>query len=542
VKLRPYQEECLAAIYAYLEKEKGHCCASIATGLGKSLIAAKICQWALSHVSNAVVYVVVPTQELCEQNYGEMLEVWPDAPAGIYCAGLGRKEKRQLIFGTIQSLYRAKAKLPKADLLVADECDGIPHSSEGMWRNLISFCEKRDPDFRVIGLTATPFRMSSGRLDEGDEKLFDKVVYEYGVKEGIESGYLSPLITKDTDTKLDTSDVKMRGGDFIESELQKAVDRDDLNYAVVEESIKRAGDRKWWLFFCCGIEHSEHIAAILREKGIAAEALSSLDSKPERKRKIDGFRAGDIQALCSTNILTRGFNVKGVSFISMLRPTRSPALFIQCLGRGTRLHESKKDCLVADFSGNLLHFGPIDKITGRKKKGSGDAPLKVCPGCDSVIPISHRTCPDCGHAFPIEEKQKFSSKASTAAILSTDEDIPQELEITSIKYGLHQKEGRPECMKITYQCGLFSVYEFIHFEININRAERWWKARTHLPLPKNARQALVFRDRLAKPARIVVKKNGKYWNVERHIWSNVASAGARQGESGGTPRSIYSVL
>ncbi len=540
MQLRPYQEKAVASLWRYFEEgNTGHPLISMAVGTGKSLVMAKLAQDIMQY-PNTTIAVIAPSQILVEQNYNELKRLWPKAPAGIYCAGLGRKDTHYpIIFGTIQSMYRAKSKLPTIEIGIVDESHGIPHSQEGMWRTYINEQKARNPDLRIIGLSGSPYRMSTGRLDEGKDKLFDKVVFEYSLKDGIDEGYLSPLITKDTKQHFDLSGVRTRSGDYAQDDLQKAVNKDDINRAVVKESINLAGNRKGWLFFCTGIEHSEEIARILREEGIKAVSITSKDSDEFCKKSIEEFRRGEIQALASVSMLDTGFNVPMISFIADVCPTKSPGRLVQRYGRGARKAEGKENCLIADYSSNLLFHGVIDKIDGRRKpKGKGEAPIRICEECATINHAAARKCIDCGFEFPRNDIAKFSSKASTAPILSSDNVIhePQTLQVDSVSYGLHVKEGRPDSMRVTYSCGLLRISEWIHFQINISRGERWWKSRSSYPLPKTAKQALVFSKSLKTPSAIIVKQNGKYLNVENYLWNNVSYVQEKQTGTAGVFR------
>jgi len=524
MQLREYQSQSIAAIYDYFNKGgDGDVTITIPTSGGKSLCMAKFIENAVQEY-NSNIWVVTHVKELVKQDYDELQTIWPFAPAGIYCAGLNQKDlTKQITFGTVQSLRLALKKVKKVpDLLIWDEVHLLPFDENTAYRKFVSELKSRNPDLKVIGYTATNFRTNGGYLHKGEGALFSDNIFEVSVRELLDQGYLCPLITKATKAKLDTTGVHTRGGDYIQGELERAVDKEDLNEATVTEAMALAGDRKCWLFFCCGISHSKHIAEVLRSKGVAAEALTSENSDTERDKILDDFRSGKLKALCSMGILTTGFSHKPVDFIAMLRPTKSPVLYTQILGRGMRLHPDKASCLIGDFANNIAYHGPVDRLQIQQKgKGSGEAPVKECPNCSSMIFAGFRECPDCNYVFPINDKPKFDSRASTLAVISGQPSAPQELRVDSVKYGLHQKEDRPPCMRVTYQCGLLSVSEFIHFEINISRAERWWSARSKMPLPKNAKQALVFSKSLKIPSAIIVKQNGKYLNVENYLWSNV---------------------
>lgn len=524
MQLRPYQQEAVSSIFRYYEEGgNGHPLISLPTASGKGKTLSEFTRQAVQDYGSRV-FIATYVAELVQQDYDEMLEVFPNAPVGIYCAGLNRKElHKQIVIGTLQSLRKAVGKIKNPpDLLIIDECQVIANDEATSYRKFIADLTALNPDLKVIGFSATCYRMGQGMLHKGEGALFTDLIYDKNIAELIKEGYLSPLVTKSTSTKLDTTGVSTRLGDFAIGELERAVDKDDINEAAVDEAIRMGQDRKGWLFFCCGISHANHIAEILNKKGYPAAAITADTPKEVRKQIIADFKAQKLRALCSMNVLAVGFNAPHADMGVCLRPTKSTGLWVQMVGRLTRLSPGKANGLVADMAGNTLRFGPIDALTVEgKKKGSGDAPVKICENCQSYMPISIKVCKDCGHEFPINAAPKFQAKAFEGAILSGQPSAPQELRVDSIKYGLHQKEGRPPCMRVTYQCGLLSVSEFIHFEINIPRAERWWRSRSSMSLPKNAKQALVFSKSLKVPSAIIVKQNGKYLNVEGHLWSNV---------------------
>jgi DNA repair protein RadD len=180
------------------------------------LVQAKLGQTLINEYSGLRIVSITHVQELIEQNYKELLGIWPFAPAGMYSAGLGQRAiNSQFLFGGIQSLHRRVAELGWVDLLIVDEAQLIPRNADTMYGRFITELLKINPDMRVMGLTATPYRTDSGRLDEGEARLFDKVVYEYDIADGIRDGYLSRLVSKGTDTRFNLEGVGRRGGDFI---------------------------------------------------------------------------------------------------------------------------------------------------------------------------------------------------------------------------------------------------------------------------------------------------------------------------------------
>jgi len=228
LELRPYQEEAVQSVFDYWSEEPGNPLIDLATGLGKSLCMANLIQRLLAGWPDMRVMVITHVAELIEQNYLELLNVWPFAPAGIFSAGLNRRDaKSQIIFAGIQTVHSKAAQIGYVDVIMVDEAHLIPVNNETMYGRFIAAMRAINPDLKVLGLTATPYRLDSGRLDEGDDRLFDRVVYTYGIADGIREGYLAPLSSKGTDTTYDLKGVGKLGGDYKQNALAAALSPKD---------------------------------------------------------------------------------------------------------------------------------------------------------------------------------------------------------------------------------------------------------------------------------------------------------------------------
>ncbi|MBO6884180.1 MAG: DEAD/DEAH box helicase family protein, partial [Marivita sp.] len=259
--LRPYQEAAIAAIYKYYGEKSGNCCIVIPTAGGKSLVMAAFIEGVLKAWPDQRILIVTHVRELIAQNHAEMIGLWPEAPAGIYSAGLGKREAQaQILFAGIQSIHRRAQEIGHTDLVLIDEAHLIPGNSSTMYRRFLDGLTRINPALKVIGLTATPFRVDSGMLHEGKNALFTDIAYEAPVRDLIDAGYLSPLVSKQPATRLDVSKVGTRAGDFIARDLAAAVDQDAITRAAVSEIIEHGRDRKSWLAFCSGVEHARHVA------------------------------------------------------------------------------------------------------------------------------------------------------------------------------------------------------------------------------------------------------------------------------------------
>ncbi len=442
--LREYQQRTIDQLYAWFEAgNPGNPCLVLPTGSGKSHIVAALCKDAIQNWPETRVLMLTHMAELITQNAEKMRQHWPGAPMGIYSAGIGRRDLGEPItFAGIQSVRSRSKQLGHVDLVIIDECHLVNHKDEGVYRKLLGELKAINPHLRVIGLTATPYRLGHGLITD-EPALFDALLEPVSIEELVFKGYLATLRSKITKAKLDTTGVHKRGGEFIESELQAAVDTDDKNQAVVQEVVALAGERKAWLVFCTGVKHAHHVAEVLRQHGVTAECVTGETPKKERKKLLDDFRAGRLRALTNANVLTTGFDYPNIDLVVMLRPTMSASLYIQMAGRGMRVKSHTDHCLVLDFAGVVEAHGPITNVQPPKKgsDGNGEAPVKVCDECGELVHISAAVCPACGAMFPEPVKK--------ALVLHHDDIMGLEgkdLEITTWNWRIHTSKASGKLM------------------------------------------------------------------------------------------------
>lgn len=456
MKLRDYQQRAIDDLYKWFSSgNKGNPCLVLPTGSGKSHIVAALCKDALQQWPETKVLMLTHVKELIQQNAEKMRDHWPGAPMGIYSSSLNKRQLGEPItFAGIQSIRNKADQLGHIDLVIIDECHLVSHKDEGGYRKLLSALLIINPALRVIGLTATPYRLNHGMITD-KPALFDDLIDPVSIEELIYKGFLSTLRSKRTSSKLDVSEVHKRGGEFIDSELQAAVDNEDKNEEVVSEVIRLAGDRKAWLFFCSGVAHAEHIKEVLISQGIIAECITGETNQKERAQIIADYKAGKIKALTNANVLTTGFDYPGIDLIAMLRPTMSASLYVQMAGRGMRPKSHTDHCLVLDFAGVVETHGPITNIKppNKKEKGNGEAPVKVCDECGELVYISATTCPACGNEFPPPERPDLSLR---------NDDIMgiegSEMEVTSWNWRKHtSKTSGKEMLAVTYYGALSDI-------------------------------------------------------------------------------------
>lgn len=581
MKLRDYQTEAIGSIYSYFAThtlEDSHLhgetpvpnpVIAMPTGTGKAVVIAGFVQQVLSQWPGQRIMMLTHVKELIDQNADKLRTMWPQAPLGIFSAGLGEKSLGMPItFGGVQSVANALKKdvyaFGKIDLMLIDECHLVSPNENAAYQKVIGALRSINPYLRVIGLSATPYRLGLGMITDGG--VFTDMAYDVtGLRpfnRFIDEGYLAPLIPMPTETQIDVSSVHIRGGEFVPGELDAALD-DKTTWLALQEASASAATRYHWLIFAPSIDKVELIVKMLGALGIDAAGVHSKMDKDERDDNIARFKAGQIRALVNADILTTGFDFPALDCIILLRATNSPGLHVQILGRGTRpffapgfdlntidgrlaaiAASYKQNCLVLDFAGNTRRLGPINdpRIPGKKGKGTGDIPIKACDACGCLNHISARFCVNCGEEFTFQEK--ITAKASTIALIVRDEPQVEEFKVDRVTYAPHVKMGSPPSLKVSYYCGARRFTEWVCLQHHGNpiqhKAQVWWRQRDKSgtrwtwptlegekpdvrDVPPSIEQALPVVASLNIPAKIRVWVNRKYPEILSHSFEKEPS-------------------
>ncbi len=464
MKLRDYQHTAKEQLWDFFRARKGdgkqHNPLLVApTGSGKSVMIAAIIKDMLERFGGLRVLVVTHQKELIAQNYEKLRITYPTCDAGIYSSSLGRKQTdNKVLFCGIQSIWKKAHDLGDFSLVLVDEAHTIPVKGFGMYQKFLNDLRAICGNVPVVGLTATPYRLDSGYLHTGADAFFTDVAVEIDVNDLLEKGYLCPVTTKATSFIIDTSDVKKRGGEFITGDLEKAVD--SVTEAALTDAIKKTEQRKTGLIFCVTVAHAEHVSEFMNNVGKSCAVIHGQTPQKERDRLLNALKHGELDCLANVNCLTTGVDIPNIDYLILLRPTLSPGLFVQMVGRGMRLHDEKINCLVLDYAGNIQRHGPIDRINviEKGKKEDGECPVKTCPECESIVHAALKVCPECEYEFPPPEP-KFKDKASLEAILSKDYE-PEWRAVDRLTCTLHKgKDGKHNTMRVDYwnDSGLFPI-------------------------------------------------------------------------------------
>lgn len=534
MKPRYYQEDAIVSIFDYFANGgQGNPIVAMPTGTGKSLVIAEFVRRVYSLYPNQRIMMLTHVKELIEQNAERLLQVWPTAPLGIYSAGMGKKDTiMPIIFGGVGSVVNDIAAFGHRDLILIDECHLLSPKEDTMYQKIITQLLIINPYLKVIGLTATHYRMKQGLLTDGDG-IFTDVCYDItGVSEFnklIREGFLAPLIPRPTQTEISMEGVSIVGNDYNKKQMAARVDTDEITYNAVREMVEGAANRNCWLVFAASVENAEHIAAMLQTFGVDSLAVHSKLNKKTNDERLAAFKAGEIKCIVNNKKLTTGFDHPPIDFIGDLLPTMSPGLHVQKYGRGTRPFPGKENCLVFDFARNTRRLGPInDPVKPRKPGkggGTGEVPIKICEICGFYNHTSARVCdnPDCSHVFTF--KSKLMAMADDTVLIKSD--IPEVvlMDVKSVLYNLHEKKDKngnmlsPPSIKVSYICGLRQFSEWVCLEhpgMAGKKARDWWRQRIGTEPPTFTWEALQEVSKLKVPARIRVWVNKKYPEVMGH--------------------------
>lgn len=334
-ELRDYQRRMVDAVLSWFcdEGNKGKAVCLVApTGSGKTALSA-----AITEEVGGKALLLTHTKELIEQDGEAMAFHSPKRSVGYYSASIGRKDLScDTTCAGIASMYRCK-DLPSFDLVLIDEAHLINNRDEGMYRQLLSRIWEVNPNAWIAGLTATPYRLGQGMLT--DDGFFSDIIDVVSVRELQDKGYLAHLTSKWTETHYDFSKLRVRGGEFRDDDVQKAVSVFKTNEQVADEIVRRGEDRNAWLVFCAGVAHAETMCTLLNERGIPTACVTGETPKTERERILEAYKAGEYRCLTNMRILTTGFNYPDIDMVALLAPTLSPGLY--CLDLETEILTDK---------------------------------------------------------------------------------------------------------------------------------------------------------------------------------------------------------
>ena len=386
--LRPYQREAVKRVVSHFRATSDPGVVVLPTGSGKSLVIAE-----LARLARGRVLVLAHVRELVEQNHAKYQAY--GLTADIFSAGLQRKEaSRQVVFGSVQSVVRNLEQFNDASftLLVIDECHRVSLEEDSSYRQVIEHLQRQNPQLKILGLTATPFRLGQGfiyhrhhhGMVRGSEAcFFADCVFEQPLRLMVKQGFLAA--PKRLDMAIEGYDFSeltpSSSGLFREEELNRVVAGSRATPGIIAQVVEHAADRQGVMIFAATVAHAEEIMGYLPAE--QAALITGATPSAERTALIDAFKARQVTYLVNVAVLTTGFDAPHVDLIAILRPTESVSLYQQMVGRGLRLSPGKEECLILDYAGNPWDLYAPE--VGEPKPDSDSEPVQVA-------------CPDCGHA------------------------------------------------------------------------------------------------------------------------------------------------
>jgi DNA repair protein RadD len=555
IVLRDYQDEAIDTALSHLINIKTNPCVVIPTGGGKSIVIAELMRQFIQSFPSIRFCVVAHKKELIQQNHDKLKSVWPGADSGIYCSGLNKDDTgNQIIFASIQSIFNKAHLFKPFNLIIVDEAHRIPFSGEGQYRRFINDENQLlksinlNNETKVLGFTATPYRLKGGYIC-GEGNILNEVCYEVPVSKLIKEGYLTPPVSPYTmQNQIRTDGVSISNGDFKIGELEESALSLELVTHTVDE-IRRyvckkrneylEKERKSIIIFAVSIKHANSIFCELAPF-YKCGLVTGETSKSERDEIVRAFTNGELRFLINCMMYVEGFDATLIDCVVLCRPTRSKGLYIQMVGRGTRLHPGKEDFLVLDFGGNIDRHGPIDRLndeSNKKKKKEKKEKMvlaKFCPYCDihqeRPLQISARYCPTCDHVF-IPDDRKIEREVSKSSIITVKEK-PNWKDVDDVEYNYHTGKNGTDSMKIVYKCGMFIFQEWIcvahegfpkqkafNFLLKNMTEENFFEIKKTIRECDNdydkIDKTIKFcqTGRLRRPIRILVDESGKYSKI-----------------------------
>jgi len=362
LKLRENQVEPVAIGVEFFRTKKMKPSIIVApTAFGKSIVIA-----AIAKELGEKLLVLQPSKELLEQNYDKFITLGGEA--SIYSASMGSKELGDVTYATIGSIIKIASKFREMGVtkIIIDECDRYPRAKSGQLRRFVDGMKAT----HVLGLTATPLKLQTNMGDAGPfSKLvmltnrskhgmfFKFILHVSQIQDIVKLGYWTPLVYQSYDFDTGALVYNSSGAEYTNDSIARSYENQNIGNKIVKK-VAELVDRKSILVAVPTIEQATQLAGRIPN----AEVVHGGTSKDERRRIIEDFRSQKTRVIVQVNVLTVGFDYPELDCLITGRPTASISWWYQFVGRGTRIHENKKDCLVVDFVGSVEKFGKVEEL------------------------------------------------------------------------------------------------------------------------------------------------------------------------------------
>ncbi|MDH5912723.1 DEAD/DEAH box helicase [Vibrio splendidus] len=572
--LRPYQADSVKSVIHYFRKHQTPAVLVLPTGAGKSLVIAE-----LARLAKGRVLVLAHVKELVEQNH-EKYEGY-GLKGSIFSAGLGRKETdQQVVFASVQSVVRNLDSFSNQfSLLVIDECHRVPDEKTSSYQKVITHLRENNSGIKVLGLTATPYRLgmgwlyqyhTRGQVRSEEPRFFRDCIFELPIRYLLDEGFLTPARMIDAPVlSYDFSQLKPAStGRYKEAELDMVIEQSKrATPQIVDQIIELAKDKLGIMIFAATVRHAQEILGLLPE----GESSIVIGDTPtlERDQIISDFKERKIKFLVNVSVLTTGFDAPHVDLIAILRPTESISLYQQIVGRGLRLSPGKKECLVLDYAGNsydlyqpevgdpkpdsdseiitipcpacgfnnnfwgkldsngflLEHFGRkcqgyfTDEDTGEREHCNYRFRAKYCGECGADNDIAARICHECDATLVDPDKKLKEALNLKDALVF--ECLEMDLNV------LKDDKGKSQ-LKVTYRGeNQTQVHEF--WSLTTKKQKQNFKdqfvrphlADRHRPFEEaSPTKVVAHQHRFRPPQFVIARKVGRFWKMRDKIFED----------------------
>jgi DNA repair protein RadD len=402
MELRPYQQEAINALMQFYSK--GHEVTGLCvlpTASGKTIIFSEFIRQLLFIKPDLRVLLLAHTQEIVQQNEDKLKQVWPGVEVGVYCAGLKRKETKQITSASRDSIANDIGDYPDWDLVIVDEAHLIPPAQAARYQHILNTIYLHGKEPIIIGFTATPFRMFSGEIFGDDEsKLFKKLIYKKRIDELIHTGYLCPVraVVPNIYAVADLRRVRTSRNDFVQKDLEQVTAVESLVKSIVNDWLDKTSAKLPTVFYASSVAQGLMFEQVLSKLGFDYPLITAKTHKQDRASYLQDFNSGVLDGLINVATLTTGWDAPRLACIVNARPTMSTGLFLQIVGRGLRLHPSKSETILLDYGENLERFGMIERIKpvleDRKYHDELDL-VTSCKVCDTIASVYELECSFC---------------------------------------------------------------------------------------------------------------------------------------------------
>ena len=547
---RPYQRTALDAIWLALQHERA-VLLEAACSAGKTLMFSKIIQRLLEENPSFRALILLDRNILVTQSQDKLITVAPEfqLDTGIVCASVDnhKDHSKRVTIASKQSLINQLDTFEPVQLCIVDETHLMAMPKEGVepddqYGKILQRLWAYNPRMRVLGVTATPYRLGDGYIYGERHKgnlrpYFKELHHKITTGELEELGFLAPLkgVTAVPDD-FSLNDVGLVGGEYNLGRLSDLMERQVHIQSAVKAWKEHATDRKKTLAFCVTIRHAETLAAAFNDEGIEAVAIHSDLDPMENYTRMQALEKGEAKVFCSVAKLTTGMDVPDIDCILMCRATKSTALYKQKIGRGQRIAPGKTDCLVIDMVGNNDEHGTnLDKLKVRWSSGNGEiqanSTIKECPQCEAELHIAVRICPDCEFEFP----RPTETEAGDPTLRETEYGSlpPQEMNVTSMFMSEHiSKKNKRSLLKIRLEMEkegdvrptsgnvwiCFPEDGYAGFAVE--KGKMLWDTltRERIPYPESTKKALEHEDEINRPDYAIVDVSGRWPEVKEIIY------------------------